>query len=201
MASEDVSLDNCLKSIDKLQKETIDNVEKCVNASMVDLATHVKQDLFFPAQIQSHFGSSHPDGMLYSRSGQLRQSVHAVPAKYDSGVVVGRMVVGTKYASVHFGKRNSEAFEITSNRGGYLAIPLEAALDGRGSARMKPREFQNTFIAKGVIFQNQGKGKNKKIVPLFLLRKSVKVKPHIYTEDLVEYAKVNLDKDLKATIK
>lgn len=48
----------------------------------------------------------------------------------------------------------------------YLTIPLPAATPGRGA-----RSYENTFVAKGVIFQKVGK----EIVPLFLLKEKVKI--------------------------
>ena len=47
----------------------------------------------------------------------------------------------------------------------FLAIPLRAA---RGK---RPRDFMNTFVNKGIIFQRMGK----RIVPLFVLRRSVTI--------------------------
>lgn len=47
-----------------------------------------------------------------------------------------------------------------------LTVPLPAATLGR-----RARDYKNTFVAKGVIFQKQGS----EIVPLFVLKKSVKI--------------------------
>lgn len=65
---------------------------------------------------------------------------------------------------------------INAKPGGWLTVPLPAALDARGVAR-RARTYPNTFIARSkvgnlLIFQKQGGGQ---IVPLFVLRKSVKL--------------------------
>ncbi len=62
-------------------------------------------------------------------------------------------------------------------RGKLLAIPLEAALDNRGLPKKRgPRAWRNTFVARSkkgnlLIFQK----KAGKIIPLYVLKKSVKI--------------------------
>lgn len=74
---------------------------------------------------------------------------------------------------------------ITAKNGGYLTIPLEAALTGAGVARFSAHEvianpqafgFDGTFFAKHVLFGKQGDT----IVPLFALKTSVTLKPAGY---------------------
>lgn len=57
---------------------------------------------------------------------------------------------------------------IRPKRAKALAIPWD------DSVKRSPRDYKNTFIAKGIIFQKTGKGE-KDIKPLFILRKSVKI--------------------------
>ena len=61
----------------------------------------------------------------------------------------------------------------------FLTIPLPAAMTAGGVLKKSAREWDNTFIRKSkkgnlIIFQTVGKGK---IMPLFLLRKSIKMEP------------------------
>lgn len=55
----------------------------------------------------------------------------------------------------------------------YLTIPLAAAKTAAGVARGSARDYPNTFIAKGIIFQRQAGGPP---LPLFKLAKQVKIK-------------------------
>jgi len=70
--------------------------------------------------------------------------------------------------------------------GRMLTVPLDAALNARGLKKFSAKEAEKkfaggTFIAKGIIFGRRKTKKRKdeprKIVPLFALRKSVKVPP------------------------
>jgi phage gpG-like protein len=66
----------------------------------------------------------------------------------------------------------------------FLTIPLPAARPGS-----KARDYDNTFVAKGIIFQKQGAN----IVPLFKLKKSVKIPARPFmlfqNEDIKEMGK------------
>jgi hypothetical protein len=63
----------------------------------------------------------------------------------------------------------------------YLAIPLKAALDGRGlPLRPGPRAWEHTFVARSragnlIIFQKRGT----EIIPLYVLRTSVTIPPRL----------------------
>lgn len=62
----------------------------------------------------------------------------------------------------------------------FLTIPFPG---GPADTKVPKRasDFDNTFVAKGIIFQKHGKG----IVPLFILRKFVTIpaQPYMYLED------------------
>lgn len=72
---------------------------------------------------------------------------------------------------------------IRAKSGKALPIPLDAALTARGVARGNPRDFDNTFILRGkkgmlvdsgaIIMQKRGFD----VVPLFLLKKQVTIRP------------------------
>ena len=67
----------------------------------------------------------------------------------------------------------------------YLAIPLKAALTRAGAPRKSsPRDWAKTFIKKSnagnlIIFQSQSNGK---ILPLYVLKKSVRINAKRYME-------------------
>ena len=64
----------------------------------------------------------------------------------------------------------------------YLTIPLKAALNSNGTTKKKSaRQWPNTFVAKSkkgnlIIFQKQGRGR---IVPLYVLKEKVTIKPRL----------------------
>lgn len=76
---------------------------------------------------------------------------------------------------------------ITAKRSRYLTIPLPAALDSRGvPLRRSARDWDNTFCARSrkgnlIIFQRRGKD----IVPLYVLKTSVTIKPRLGLEAAV----------------
>lgn len=114
---------------------------------------------------------------LHSITGRLRNSIesrvdllpgNSIVAVIGSGVRRGKNVA---YSAIH-----ETGGTIKPKRAKYLTIPLKAAKTASGVARGKARDFANTFIKKVssgdlLIFQNKGNG----IIPLFVLKKSVKI--------------------------
>ncbi len=65
---------------------------------------------------------------------------------------------------------------VKPTRAKFLAIPLEAAKTAAGVSRyVSPRDLSDTFIRGGIIYQNQ----DGKAVPMFALRKSVRIPPRL----------------------
>lgn len=76
---------------------------------------------------------------------------------------------------------------ITPKTAKYLTIPLPAALDSRGLPKKpRARDWNNTFIAPTksglIIFQKRAS----RIVPLYLLKKSVTIKPRLGMYDKLD---------------
>lgn len=108
--------------------------------------------------------------VLKVQTGRLRSSIHhsvKVTARSARGVI-GTNVV---YARIH-----EYGGVITPKRVRYLTIPFPGV---KGFAR----EYQNTFVAKSIIFQRVS---GKKIRPLFLLRSSVVIPERPYVRPAVE---------------
>ena len=63
----------------------------------------------------------------------------------------------------------------------FLTIPFPGGPADKARVQLRARDFKDTFIAKGIIFQ---KGKDKP-VPLFILRKAVKIpaKPYMNMDE------------------
>jgi phage gpG-like protein len=101
-------------------------------------------------------------GTTLVQSGRLMNSIN-----YQ--VQGNQIIVGTniKYARIHH-----EGGIITPTRAKYLAIPLTPA------ARVhKPRDFENTYIAKGVIFMKVEGGND---IALYALKKQVTIPERKY---------------------
>lgn len=128
--------------------------------------------------------------ILKVRSGLLRSSIgttvkneaNDIAAVIGSGVGVGERVV---YANIH-----ETGGTITPKNVSYLTIPLQAAMTPARVLRKSAREWSDTFVRKGVIFQNQGG----KAVPLFLLRKSVNIPARHYMSRTLAESRSDVDK-------
>lgn len=113
--------------------------------------------------------------ILKVRSGKLRNSIgHRTIATNDgvasvigSGVHTGQPV---SYLSIH--ETGGVVTPKPPNK--FLAIPIGKKAKTKAGVWRSPREFENTFVAKGIIFQKSPKGKS--ITPLFKLVKSITIK-------------------------
>lgn len=113
---------------------------------------------------------------LRSRSNALRNSFgYTIEGKGDN--VIGRVGSRLPYSAVH-----ETGKTIKSKPGRSLVVPQKAALTGTGQLRKPPKQWDNTFVAKGTIFQRKGK----KIIPLFLLRKQVVIPARPYIGPAIE---------------
>jgi len=138
--------------------------------------------------------------ILKRRSGKLAQSLGyrvdddggAISATIGSGVLTGKRV---KYADIQ--ERGGEV------RGKpWLTVPLPAALTPAGVMKMpRARDFPNTFIQKSkkgnlLIFQKKDKG----IRPLFVLKRSVTIKPSRYMAESLRQTRGEAIKKIEAVI-
>jgi len=137
------------------------------------------------------------DTKLAVRTGRLRASCRPAPVEIvGTDRVEGGLLIGTVYGRVHIGRKGSST-TITPKKARMLAIPLDAAKTAAGVARGTPRggPWGQTFIArvKGnlIIFGKRQITKGPRagqfrggIVPLFLLKKQVKIKTRVPLEDI-----------------
>ncbi|MDO8431774.1 MAG: hypothetical protein Q7S58_05120 [Candidatus Binatus sp.] len=100
--------------------------------------------------------------------------------------VTGRVGSPEKYAEIQ-----ERGGDIHAKNAANLTIPLEAFMTGRHVARGSAHDligtpgkygYTGTFFKSGILFGTQGKGKNEKSVPLFLLRPSVNIPGRPYME-------------------
>jgi hypothetical protein len=77
---------------------------------------------------------------------------------------------------------------VRATRAQYLAIPMPAALDGRGlPLRRSPRDWENTFVRRStrghlLIFQRRFG----RLTPLYLLKREVRLPPRLRAEETLE---------------
>jgi hypothetical protein len=160
------------------------------------------------------------DNTLATRTGALKRSIRSMPPKIagDGTQVVGQVFAGARYAVTHMGPKGS-TFTIRGKP--WLTIPMMwipesaralAAKSGaiRGGARSDA--FSDTFIRKSkrgnlIIFGQAAYQKGAKagqahgkVVPLFLLRRSVKVKRRVWLDVILKNAGENLVDDTKKAI-
>lgn len=136
--------------------------------------------------------------VLKRRTGNAAASVIPVPASAEGNTVTGS--VGSNVRYLHFQFKGGV---IRAKDGGFLAIPLDAALTPAGVPKypsplretLKSAFLAGTFVAKGVLFGKLGTtktGRNRlsgkgqigfgrsNVVALFSLKKQVTIPPHDY---------------------
>ncbi len=149
---------------------------------------------------------------LGRRTGDLIQSTRPLDIQESPGQVSGGVVVGEKYAVVHFGPKGS-AYTIRPTNKQFLTVPFPGggALTGAGVARGHmeggpPWTFLGmpTFIHNGIIFGvttiGQKKGQSD-IVPLFILKNQVIVPRRIdMQEDILDPIRPQFVADCQAMV-
>jgi hypothetical protein len=119
---------------------------------------------------------------LRVRSGFLRNSIGSKVFE-KAGELLGIIGSGARYGNrVKHATILERGGTIVPINAGALTIPLPAALTPAGVSRGPARSFNNTFIAKNMIFQKQGN----KIMPLFVLKQSVRIPAFRYMAKTVQ---------------
>jgi phage gpG-like protein len=103
---------------------------------------------------------------LHVRTGHLHRSItHEGPKRK------GTKIIGAVGTDIPYGPTHEFGGTIRPKRAQFLTVPLTAAKTAAGAGRGRARDFPNTFIAKGIIFQRIGK----RIIPLFVLKRMVRI--------------------------
>ena len=160
--------------------------KNAINFTNLDPVIRRNMTLFLKGialQMSQRHGKAWPGGTtsntLSKRSGALIASINQsikVTGKFTSGGDIrGQIGSPLTYASTQeFGA----TIHGKNSKKKLLTIPLPAALNKNGTMKLpKARDYPRTFVAKSrrgnlLIFQKIGK---RKIVPLFVLKKSVKI--------------------------
>ena len=140
-----------VRFLGNLPLKVIPNLVDALNTYVIKLADHIVT--------QKLSGQ-----VLKVRTGTLRSSIVPILAHMEGRVIMAGVGTGVKYARIHeFGGT------IVPKVAQALTVPLPGV---KGRAR----DYKNTFIAKGMIFQKQGR----EIIPLFALKKSVTIPARPY---------------------
>lgn len=131
-------------------------------------------------------GPTGPDS-LSVRTGALRRSLFSTVARHGANAVSLLCSIGSNapYARVH-----EYGATIVPRSAKYLAIPLAAAKTAAGVSRWSsPRDFPGelTFIksklGNKLLVKFVGKKKNKRMIPMFVLKDSVTIPPRLNFEN------------------
>lgn len=155
----------------------------------------------------SHIKSEHLTGgtsatRLAVRSGNLRAQTRSLPVKESPGLLESGVGFGTQYAQTHIGPKG-QVTTIRAKSGKFLAIPLTAAKTPSGVAKGAPRSgmWGETFFARSkkgnlILFGKQVAQKGKQagqargnVVPLFVMKKEVKVRARVHPETILAWEK------------
>lgn len=125
---------------------------------------------------------------LKVRSGRLRNSLKVPGMEGIFKIVRSAMkILGRLGTRVPYGPTHEYGATIKPIRSQWLTIPLQAVKTRAGVARGRARDFTNTFFRRSktgnlILFQKRGKG----IVPLFVLKKQVKIPKRAFLEPAVK---------------
>lgn len=193
------------KDMQRNFKLLIDGLKTVVNMNSVLLASKIKAE---------HLQGGTTDTRLRKRSGRAQSGTRALLTTKKGTTISGGVKLGARYLKTHFGRRGDIVY-IKAKPGKALAIPLPAACTSAGVPKGSPRDDSvfgnmNLFPVKSlktgkvILFgslKNQ-KGKNKgktrgRLVPLFLLTKSVRIKKRIDTKELLQWIEKKIIKDIR----
>ena len=118
---------------------------------------------------------------LKRRTGHLAQGLNWVSVRREGSNFVMELESKAPYAAIQ-----EHGGVIKPKKAKYLTVPLPAALTPAGVLRKEAREYPNAFIQRSrrgnlIIFDQRGN----KIVPLFVLKKEVKIPPSHWFSDAV----------------
>ena len=126
--------------------------------------------------------------VLKRRTGRLVGGM-GYTVKDEYGNIVGRVGDKVVYAAIH-----ETGGTIRPKTAKFLTIPLAAALTPAGVLRKPARQWNNTYVAGGIIWQAKEKGQMS--IPLFVLKRSVTIPARPYMGPALEETKEHIFKIL-----
>ena len=186
--------DKYAKKLTDFVLSLVNTAEKIVYKNSILLQSHIRKD---------HLIGGTTDSKLRKRTGKLSSSIQVKKSILTKDGITGGIEIGTNYGKLHFGKKGDSTV-ISAKAGKYLTIPTENALTpaGRLKGSAKDPIWGSTFISKGIIFGYKGgkskfAGKVREIVPLFILKKSVKIPVRVDALELLQWLKPKIENDFE----
>lgn len=139
---------------------------------------------------------SEASSKLKRKTGKFARSVREKPVVLKKTSVTGGAYFGQAYkASVHVGPRGSSRI-LRPRKSEYLAVPLPTA--SAGQRKMSPDNFVlRSRAGKLLIVKRQHGGE---FLPLFVLKKLVRVPRRIFLDEIVKQMHPKVVKDLEESI-
>lgn len=176
-------------------RQTIQNKIRIVDNEVRSILNRGAVGLAKRIQNKHLSGSQTGSNRLAERTGRLKDSVRVIQSN-TSGTPRSYVVIGSPYASVHFGIKGEETI-IRPKSKKALTIPTEFAKDGRGATigSAQSGKFKNTFIIHGnIIGQRPG---DSRFLPLFTLKNQVRIPVRVdIQDDLLRPTQVYLERQL-----
>lgn len=162
------------RGLEHLPAATFKNAQKAFRQSGQEFQRKMTLERFRP-----YSGWKNNTDQLQSRTGFLKKSIgYSV-----TGSSLGELELRVYSAGIKYANLQEYGGTITPKNGRYLALPIGKALGPRGIPKKRgPREYPDGFFFTSkrgnLLFGVRvGKGKRKKIEPLYWLRESVKIPP------------------------
>jgi hypothetical protein len=149
---------------------------RILNSFLKAVADAMEQRHSTPWQPRTKLPEGPKHGKLAKRSGDAMSKVRdSIIVKNQRGLGVEGNIGGPFYLITH---EEGRTIRGKNTRKGYMAIPLEDALDGRGiPKRPGPRSYENTFVrplksGEGFVILQRSAGR---ILALYALKKTVNI--------------------------
>ena len=163
--------------------DSVDLIAQQLNVSKNEIFRRAM--IIASAQIEEKLKENISGAILNVRTGYLRNSIGS-KVRWDKNGVEGTIGSGIRSGSrMVYANILETGGTIRAKKGKYLTIPIGEQKTKTEKIIGRARDFKNTFIRKGIIFQSLGKGKREnkvRIRPLFLLKESVTIPAFKYME-------------------
>jgi len=182
-------LEKVKRAFKKLPDNVGDELRDIIYGESLLLSTHLRDDILTGGTSKNK---------LATQTGKLKNSVRALKPRMSAKSIKGGVVFGTNYVNTHVGQKGSKK-EIRPKNSKWLTIPLDAMKTKGGASRGSAQgawvkgHYDDTFFQKSkagnlILFGSSGK----KITPLFVLKKSVKIPARIHPEELLDWVETRI---------
>jgi len=175
----------------KVDEKSLKNLEDTLEGLSPKKATSVLNKGFKQAAllVERKLKLNLTGSILQRRSGHLRASIGSI-VQTENGLPIARIGSGVRQGNrLPYADIQETGGTVYPKTREYLTIPLKAAKTAAGVTRFSAQavragatNYKASFIRKGIIFGviNKGRSSKESIVPLFVLKRSVTIKPSRY---------------------